>query len=33
MFNHLVNLAFEHLDGPEGCTFDGELFKRVIFVP
>jgi hypothetical protein len=32
-FDHLVNLAFEHPDGPDGCTFDGELFKGFIFDP
>lgn len=33
MFDHLVNTAFEHPEGPVGCTFSGELFKGVILEP
>jgi hypothetical protein len=33
MFDHLVNTAFEHPEGPAGCTFDGELFKGIILDP
>jgi len=32
-FDQLVNMEFEHPDGPAGCTFDGELFKGIIFDP
>jgi hypothetical protein len=32
-FDHIVNPAFEHPDGPDGCTFDGEVFKGSIFAP